>query len=344
MKYISFTIPSYNSQDYMRHVIDNLVAVGEDIEVLIVNDGSKDDTGKIADEYQAKYPTIVKAIQKENGGHGSGVMAGIRNATGIFYKVVDSDDWVETQDVINMLDLIKKHMSEGIDIDLYITNYVYEHASDGSKYVMHYRKCLPAEKVFTWQEMKHVKLETVFLMHSLMYRLDKLKASGMELPNHTFYVDDIYAYVPLPYMDKVFYHDLDFYHYFIGRGDQSINYSIMCKRYEQQMRVFRIMFTRYSLEELKKLPKPLYKYMFHFLMIIGAITIMTTLGTKEDKEVRRKAYNEYWKELKEIDIKLFKKFRRTLPGFLGFGIPSYNIRSFASRKIYGMYQRRLKLG
>ena len=213
MKYITFTIPSYNSQEYMRHVIDNLVAVGDDIEVIIVNDGSKDDTGKIADEYQNKYPTIVKAIQKENGGHGSGVMAGIHNATGIYYKVVDSDDWVETADVINMLDLIKKHMAEGLDIDLYITNYVYEHAADNSQFVMHYRKCLPAEKAFTWKEMKHVKLETVFLMHSLMYKLDKLKASGMELPNHTFYVDDIYAYVPLPHMGKVFYHDLDFYHY-----------------------------------------------------------------------------------------------------------------------------------
>ena len=344
MKYITFTIPSYNSQDYMRHVIDNLVAVGDDIEVIIVNDGSKDDTGKIADEYQAKYPTIVKAINKENGGHGSGVMAGIHNATGIFYKVVDSDDWVETEDVINMLSLIKKHMEEGLDIDLYITNYVYEHASDGSKYVMHYRKCLPIEKAFTWKEMRHVKLETVFLMHSLMYRLEKLKASKMELPNHTFYVDDIYAYVPLPFMDKIYYHDLDFYHYFIGRGDQSINYSIMCKRYEQQMRVFKIMFTRYSLEELKKLPKPLYKYMFHFLMIIGAVTIMTTLGTKEDKEIRRQAYKEYWKELKEIDVKLFRKFCRTTPGFLGFGIKSYNVRSFASRKIYGVYQKRLKLG
>ena len=344
MKYITFTIPSYNSQDYMRHIIDNLVAVGDDIEVIIVNDGSKDDTGKIADEYQAKYPTIVKAINKENGGHGSGVMAGIHNATGIFYKVVDSDDWVETEDVVNMLSLIKKHMEEGLDIDLYITNYVYEHVSDGSKFVMHYRKCLPVDKAFTWQEMRHVKLETVFLMHSLMYRLEKLKASGMELPNHTFYVDDIYAYIPLPYMDKIFYHDLDFYHYYIGREGQSVNYSIMCKRYEQQMRVFKIMFTRYSLEELKKLPKPLYKYMFHFLMIIGAITIMTTLGTKEDKEVRRQAYKDYWKELKEIDKKLFSKFRRTLPGFLGFGIPSYNVRSFASRKIYGIYQKRLKLG
>lgn len=344
MKYITFTIPSYNSQEYMRHVIDNLVAVGDDIEVIIVNDGSKDDTGKIADEYQAKYPTIVKAINKENGGHGSGVMAGIHNATGIFYKVVDSDDWVETKDVIAMLDLIKKHMQEGLDIDLYITNYVYEHANDNTRFVMHYRKCLPVDKAFTWKEMKHVRLETVFLMHSLMYRLTKLKASGMVLPNHTFYVDDIYAYIPLPYMDKIFYHDLDFYHYFIGRGDQSINYSIMCKRYEQQMRVFKIMFERYNYDELKQMVKPLYKYMWHFLMIIGAITIMTIVGTKEDKKTRKIAYKQYWDELKEKDPKLFKKFRKSLPGVLGFGLPTYTLKSFASRKIYTGYQKKLKLG
>ena len=344
MKYITFTIPSYNSQEYMRHVIDNLVAVGDDIEVIIVNDGSKDDTGKIADEYQTKYPTIVKAIQKENGGHGSGVMAGIRNATGIFYKVVDSDDWIETKDVIEMLDLIKKHMAENIDIDLYITNYVYEHASDNSQFVMHYRKCLPAEQVFTWKEMKHVKLETVFLMHSLMYRLDKLKASKMELPNHTFYVDDIYAYVPLPFMDKIFYHDLDFYHYFIGRSDQSINYGIMCKRYEQQIRVFNIMFDSYKLDELKTFTKPLYKYMWQFLMIIGAVTLMTIVGTKEDKPIRKVALKDFWKRLKESDPKLHKKFRNSLPGILISLLPGYNLKSFASRKIYGGYQKKLKLG
>ena len=344
MKYITFTIPSYNSQEYMRHVIDNLVAVGEDIEVIIVNDGSTDDTGKIADEYQKKYPTIVKAIQKENGGHGSGVMAGIHHATGIFYKVVDSDDWVETKDVINMLDLIKKHIEEGIVVDLYITNYVYEHASDNSQFVMHYRKCLPLEKPFKWSEMKRVKLETVFLMHSLMYRLDKLKASGMELPNHTFYVDDIYAYVPLPCMETIFYHDLDFYHYFIGREDQSINYGTMCKRYEQQMRVFKIMFTSYKYEELKKLPKPLYNYMWQFLMIIGGVTIMTTVGTKEDKPIRKKVFKEYWKEIKSIDIKLFKKFRYRSLAFFAFLLPSYTLRSFASRVTYKAYQKKLKLG
>ena len=102
----------------MRHCIDNLVAAGEEVEVIIVNDGSKDNTGKIADEYQKKYPTIVKAIQKENGGHGSGVMAGIRNAEGMFFKVVDSDDWIETKDVLDLVELIKRHEAEEANVDL----------------------------------------------------------------------------------------------------------------------------------------------------------------------------------------------------------------------------------
>jgi hypothetical protein len=209
---------------------------------------------------------------------------------------------------------------------------------------MHYRKCLPAEQVFTWNQMRHVKLETVFLMHSLMYRLDKLKASGMVLPNHTFYVDDIYAYVPLPHMDKIFYHDLDFYHYFIGRSDQSINYGTMCKRYEQQIRVFNIMFGSYKLDKLKTFPKPLYRYMWHFLMIIGAVTLMTIVGTKEDKPIRKVAFKDFWKRLKESDPKLHKKFRHSLPGILISLLPGYNLKSFASRKIYGGYQKKLKLG
>ena len=344
MKYITFTIPSYNSQDYMKHVIDNLVAVGDDIEVIIVNDGSKDDTGKIADEYEKKYPTIVKAIQKENGGHGSGVMAGLRNASGLFYKVVDSDDWVETQDVITMVDLIKKHLAEGTDIDLYITNYVYEHASDNSQYSMNYRKYLPIDTVFTWNDIKRIGLETVFLMHSLMYKTEKLRESGMNLPNHTFYVDDIYAYVPLPFMKNLYYHDLDFYHYFIGRADQSINYGTMCKRYEQQVRVFKIMFESNSLEKLKTFPKHLYQYMWQFLMIIGAVTFMTIVGTKENKEIRKKFFKDFQKELKGIDKKLFNKLRYRTPLIIAFLIPGYNLKSFASRKIYGMYQKKLKLG
>ena len=344
MKYITFTIPCYNSQDYMRHIIDNLVAVGDEIEVIIVNDGSKDDTGKIADEYEKKYPTIVRAIQKENGGHGSGVMAGIHNATGMYFKVVDSDDWVETKDVQDMLMLIKKHIEEKTVVDLYITNYVYEHAADNSQYLMHYRKCLPSEKIITWKDMGRVNLTTIFLMHSLMYRLDALKESKMELPSHTFYVDDIYAYVPLPYMKTIFYHDLDLYHYFIGRSDQSINYGIMCKRYEQQMRVFEIMFKAYSYDFINKQPKHMKKYMWKWLMTICGITIMTIVGTKEDKDTRWKVFKDYFDGLKKFDKKSFNKIRhRTLVSF-AFNLPGYNLKSFASKKIYGSFQKKLKLG
>ena len=344
MKYITFTVPCYNSQDYMRHCIDNLVAAGDEVEVIIVNDGSKDDTGKIADEYQSKYPTIVKAIQKENGGHGSGVMAGIRNATGMFFKVVDSDDWVETKDVLDMLELIKRHEAQEANVDLYITNYVYEHAADNSQYVMHYRKCLPPEEIFTWEKMKRVKLETVFLMHSLLYRTSKLRESKMDLPNHTFYVDDIYAYQPLPFMKKIFYHDIDLYHYFIGRADQSVNYGTMCKRYEQQMRVFKIMFTAYKYDEIIKQPKHLKKYMFKWLMTICGITIMTIVGTKEDKKTRWRVFHEYFDELKALDKKLYNKIRHRSLACFAFNLPGYGLKSFASKNGYKVFQKRLKLG
>ena len=95
MKLLTFAIPSYNSQDYMEHCIESLLPGGEDVEILIVDDGSKDNTAEIADSYERKYPGIVRAIHQENGGHGEAVNAGIRNATGLFFKVVDSDGWVD---------------------------------------------------------------------------------------------------------------------------------------------------------------------------------------------------------------------------------------------------------
>ena len=88
MKILSIAIPSYNSQNYMRKCIESLLPGGEDVEIIIVDDGSKDDTAKIADEYAAKYPTIVKAVHQENGGHGEAVNAGLRNATGLILRLL----------------------------------------------------------------------------------------------------------------------------------------------------------------------------------------------------------------------------------------------------------------
>ena len=106
MKLITFAIPSYNSQDYLAHCVDTILTGGEDVEIIIVNDGSKDNTAAIADEYAAKYPTIVKAVHKENGGHGSGVNRGVAEATGLYYKVVDSDDWVGEEALAKLLSCV----------------------------------------------------------------------------------------------------------------------------------------------------------------------------------------------------------------------------------------------
>ena len=98
MQLLSFAVQCYNSADYMEHCVETLLHGGEDVEIIIVDDGSqKDNTAEIADRLAAEHPTIIKAVHQENGGHGQAVNTGLKNATGLFFKVVDSDDWVDPE-------------------------------------------------------------------------------------------------------------------------------------------------------------------------------------------------------------------------------------------------------
>ena len=126
MKLLSIAIPCYNSQDYMEKCIESLLVGGEEVEILVVDDGSSDRTAEIADAYAEKYPTIVKAIHQENGGHGEAVNAGIRNATGLYFKVVDSDDWVNKEAYISILKTLYELLRGPETVDLLISNFVYE--------------------------------------------------------------------------------------------------------------------------------------------------------------------------------------------------------------------------
>ena len=107
MKYISFLVPCYNSQDYMEKCIESLLIGKDDVEIIIVDDGSKDNTGKIADRYAKKYPDTVKVVHQPNGGHGEGINTGLKVATGKYFKVVDSDDWVGEKAYKTLLKKIK---------------------------------------------------------------------------------------------------------------------------------------------------------------------------------------------------------------------------------------------
>lgn len=126
MKLITFVVPSYNAEEYLERNLNSLVIGGDEVEIIVVNDGSKDRTSEIAHAYEAKYPNIIRVIDKENGGHGSGVNAGIENATGLYFKCVDSDDWVDEKAYKQVLAVIRENINNNVNVDLYFTNFVFE--------------------------------------------------------------------------------------------------------------------------------------------------------------------------------------------------------------------------
>ena len=136
MKLLSIAIPCYNSEAYMVKCIESLLKGGEDVEILVVNDGSSDRTAEIADAYAEKYPTIIKAVHQENGGHGEAVNAGIRNATGLYFKVVDSDDWVNEEAYAKILHTLGELVRGPETVDMLISNFVYEKQGAARKKVM----------------------------------------------------------------------------------------------------------------------------------------------------------------------------------------------------------------
>ena len=126
MKLLTITVPSYNSEAYLDRCMATLLPGGDEVEILIVDDGSTDRTAEIADEYERKYPNIVRAIHKENGGHGDAVTTGIRNATGLFFKVVDSDDSLAPEAYKQVLDFLRRIVKKNHELDMLISNFVYD--------------------------------------------------------------------------------------------------------------------------------------------------------------------------------------------------------------------------
>ena len=319
-KLISFAVPCYNSAAYMRHCIETLLSAGEQAEIILVDAGSvKDETPAICDEYAAKYPTIVKAVHQENGGHGEGVNQGIRNATGLYYKVVDSDDWLDTDALKKVLHRLQTLVARGTAPDLMICNYVYEHVEDGTSHTVRYTNVFPKDRLFDWVHVRHFRPDQNLLMHSVMYRTEVLRQCGMVLPKHTFYVDNIFVYQPLPYVKSMYYMDLDLYRYFIGRADQSVNESVMVKRVDQQLRVTKHMIDCQDLDALKN-QKRLRSYMLHYLSIMMAISDIFLLldGSAEAREKK----TQLWQYLKEhTSPSVYRAVRLSLGGITNLHFP-----------------------
>lgn len=343
MKYLTFTVPCYNSESYMRRCVDSLLCFGKDAEIILIDDGSTDGTGEIADEYQNRFPDIVKTVHKENGGHGSGVNKGLEMAEGLYFKVVDSDDWLDPEACQKLLFRIRElcgggryEFAENIP-DLFICNYVYDHLDEGSSRVMDYRNVFPDEKMCTWNSIGRFKPSQYLIMHSLIFRTEVLRKSNVKLPEHTFYVDNLFSYQPLPYADNLYYMDIDLYHYYLGREDQSVNEKVLMKRIDQQIRVTEMVARCVDLKKVRKVYPKLALYMTRNISIMLSISSIHLLLIQTD-EARSKR-KEMWKNIRQYDKRLYYRLRYStlsgltyLPGRLGGRLTIGGYR-FA-RKIY----------
>lgn len=309
-KTISFGIPCYNSAEYMDHCITSILAgsgYADDVEVIIVDDGStKDDTPAKADEWASRYPKNVKVVHQENGGHGIAVLAALREAQGTYFKIVDSDDWLDADALKQLLVRLRSFIDHDTRVDLVITNYVYEHMEDGKQNVVDYRYALKRNKIITWDKIGHFNMTQNLLMHSLCYRTDILRDGGIPMPPHTFYVDNIYAYVPLPRCKTLYYLDVDLYRYFIGRDDQSVNEKVMIGRIDQQLRITRIMMDAYHLYDDVDSPK-LRSYMIgYFTLMMAVCSVFSRMSDKPDAMENCEAL---WLHLKHYDKRMYRRAR-----------------------------------
>lgn len=313
MKLLSIVIPSYNSEAYMKKCIESLLVGGEDVEIIIVNDGSKDRTGEIADEYEALYPNIVKAIHQENGGHGSAVNTGLAHATGLYFKVVDSDDWVKESAYNKILETLREFAGGSTVLDMLISNFVYEKEGAKKNKVMRYHHALPKDKIFTWNEVRHFHKGQYILMHSVIYRTKLLWECGLKLPEHLFYVDNLFVFEPLPYVRTMYYLDVNFYRYYIGREGQSVNEQVMISRIDQQIKVNKLMLD-YFVEKKAEVAKhrKMRVYMVNYLEIITVISsiLLIRAGTEESLEKKK----ELWSTIKQRDGLLYIRLRYGIMG------------------------------
>ncbi|MDO5131879.1 MAG: glycosyltransferase family 2 protein [Eubacteriales bacterium] len=347
MKLLSIAVPCYNSEGYMENCVKSLLVGGDEVEILIVDDGSTDRTAEIADRLEKEHPGMIRAIHQPNKGHGGAVNTGIANASGLYFKVVDSDDKVRASAYKSILDTLRRYSgapdgagvsvrgpeaggtaeaaetadaaageagprTEGGEapLDLLISNFVYNKEDENRHNVMQFRKSLPTGRVFSWDEANRFPVGKYILMHAVIFRTQLLRDCGLQLPEHTFYVDNIYVFNPLPWVDRMFYLDVNFYYYYIGREDQSVHESVMIRRLDQQARVNRLMidyFTDPDNQSRIGRHRILRQYMFNYLEIITTITSVLSLrsGAPEHMQLR----DDVWTYLREKDPALYKKMR-----------------------------------
>jgi glycosyltransferase involved in cell wall biosynthesis len=320
----------------MNKCVDSIITEENDIEIILVNDGSTDETKFICDEYQKKYPDLIKVIHQKNSGHGGAVNTGISFANGKYVKVVDSDDWIDRNALIEIIKTLRKLLNKNCNVDMFISNFVYEKAGVKKKKIMHYTNVLPENKVFNWNKIGNFKKGKYLLMHSVIFSREILNKCNLKLPLHTFYVDNLYVYTPLQYVNNMYYLNVKFYHYYIGRTDQSVNEDIMIKNIDQQIKVNKLMLKELNIEKIEN--KKQRQYIFNYFEIVTVISFMLIIRSKNGVNLEKK--QELWDFIQKESPWVYNKLVKSYLGII-FKFPDKICHSISSvlylvsQKIFG---------
>ena len=266
---------------------------------------TKDDTAAICDRWQNEYPDIVRAIHQPNKGHGGAVNTGLAHATGFYFKVVDSDDWLDPAAMFPLMVYLRSQLDAPVPCDMVVANYVYDKVDEGEQKVMGYGNVLPEGYEFGWDEVGTFLPSQYLLMHSVYYRTEMLRKMKLTLPEHTFYVDNIFVYEPLVYVRTMRYFNVDAYHYFIGREDQSVNEKVMMGRMDQQLRVTRQMIDNVDPQAVRN--RHLRHYLRNYLsmmMCICSVFLRMRGGEADERDLK-----DIWAYLKEQNPSLYRRVR-----------------------------------
>lgn len=225
-KIISIIIPTYNMEDFIAKNLQSLIIPQhfDDIEVLVVNDGSKDKSSEIAHQFAEKYPRSIKVIDKQNGNYGSCINVGLQHATGKYVKILDADDYFETANFDTMIGILKN-----VDADLIITHFAFVTPTGETGEIRNLH--IPANQILNINDIAHKKTIQGLWMHEIAYRRENVIKMGYHQREGISYTDVQWGFDPMFSVKTVYYINLLIYRYLVGRDGQTMDINIYRKKF-----------------------------------------------------------------------------------------------------------------
>ncbi len=301
---LTIIIPAYNVEKYLDDALRPylLLADNDNLEILVINDGSSDNTLQLAKKYENDYPGLFKVIDKKNGGHGSAINTGVKYARGKYFKVVDGDDWVDADALEKLLKILTTANADMIATGFMIVCEDIDQKEEVHILNVEYGKEYYFENICS--SVGYVR------MHSLFYKTQIWLENHIVLDEHCFYVDVEHDLLPLVWAKTIIFYDELLYQYRIGRPGQSVSMKSMIKNRENHMRVIRRIM---NLFKDNSLPDSVNAYIERRIanMVCVQYSILFAAGTGENE---RKELLEFdrWVKLNNKKVYSLEKQKKIL--------------------------------